>query len=363
MSQLALRVRCRGADDFLLEVSENLPLLGVTAIYGASGSGKTTLLECIAGLRSAEPGSQIHFDTTPWQDNATQLPPWQRGIGYVFQDARLFPHLDVEGNLHYGLQRHRHSSGPSVAEVCHWLGLEPLLHRQCDTLSAGQRQRVAMGRALLAAPRLLLLDEPLANLDGDSRRQCLDALKRAICASQVPALYVSHDAEEVSQLADRLLILESGQVVQHGSLLALSSRIDCALSRDEQAAAILQCELAGHDEAFGLSELRAEGHSLWVNHMPGAPGEQHRLRIPARDVSLCREQPRQTSILNVLPVQVTEIETGDSPRALVRLAVGEQFLLARITRKSATTLQLKPGDHVFAQIKSTALLTEIADPA
>ncbi|WP_116368370.1 molybdenum ABC transporter ATP-binding protein [Parahaliea mediterranea] len=363
MSALTLDLRCPGADGFVLAVSEQLSLAGITAVFGASGSGKTTLLECIAGLRRAAPGSRIAFDGERWLDDHHHLPPWQRDIGYVFQDARLFPHLNVQNNLLFGQRRKRTTGSPTLEAVCDWLGLHALLHRAPDTLSAGQRQRVSMGRALLAGPRLLLLDEPLANLDGDSRRQCLAALRHAIAASCIPALYVSHDAEEVSHLADRLLILDAGRVAEHGAMLELSSRIDSALARDEQAAAIVRCTLAAHDSQFGLSELHCEGNRLWVNHLPGAVGTQHRLRIPARDVSLCRERPEGTSILNILPVQLDAIEPGDAPRLLVRLRVGEQHLLARITRKSAAILQLKAGDRLFAQIKSTALLTETAEPA
>lgn len=359
IDELQLALDCPGADGFRLQVEERLPLSGVTAIYGPSGSGKTTLLECVAGLRPAGPGSRIHFAGETWEAGGSALPPWRRAVGYVFQDARLFPHLDVAGNLAFGA-RHRGRGTLKRDAVVEWLGLDGLLHRAPGTLSAGQRQRVAMGRALLSGPRLMLLDEPLANLDGASRRQCLDSLRRVIAATGIPMLYVSHDIEEVSQFADRMLVLSAGRVSDRGSMLALSSRIDTRLAHEEQAAAIVLATLRGHDE-FGLSELAVDGGSLWVNRLSGTVGEQRRLRIPARDVSLCRSRPSDSSILNILPVTIAEIEHTSDTRVLLRLALGEQYLLARITRKSAAALNLAPGDAVYAQIKSAALLTEIAE--
>nr|WP_241263181.1 molybdenum ABC transporter ATP-binding protein [Parahaliea mediterranea] len=357
---MALNLDCRGADDFRLRLDESLPLSGVTAIYGASGSGKTTLLECIAGLRRGDAGSRIHFAGEAWQDGARHLPPWQRRVGYVFQDARLFPHLDVAGNLDFGRRRRGGHEGLEPERVSRWLGLDTLLHRRPDTLSAGQQQRVAIARALLSAPRLMLLDEPLANLDGASRQQCLDSLRRVIAATGIPMIYVSHDIEEVSQFADRMLVLEAGRVRDRGPMLELSSRIDTRLAHEEQAAAILRANVVGHDEAFGLSELAVDGGRLWVNRLPGEAGAARRIRVPARDVSVCRSRPEDSSILNILPVTVAEIEATGETRVLLRLALGEQYLLARITRKSAAALELAVGDTIYAQIKSAALLSDIA---
>ncbi|MFV0278130.1 MAG: molybdenum ABC transporter ATP-binding protein [Parahaliea sp.] len=360
MSDLRLKLACEGSDGFRLRIDESLPLQGVTAVYGPSGCGKTTLLECIAGLRQPAPGSQVVIDSRRWLDDSTNLPPWQREVGYVFQDARLFPHLDVAGNLAYG-QRRRGDSGPDLTSVSQWLGLADMERRMPDTLSAGQRQRVAIGRALLSAPRLLL-DEPLANLDSLSRSQCLDALRRVIAARAVPMLYVSHDIEEIAQVADRLLLLEQGRVVDRGPLLELCSRVDSHLTRDEQAAAILLTSLSGHDHHFDLSELAVEGQSLWVNPLSGPVGSRYRVRIPARDVSLCLSLPTDTSILNILPVTITAMAGQSEARVLIQLALGKQRLLARITRKSATALNLRIGDRLYAQIKSTALLSDMSPP-
>ena len=230
-----------------------------------------------------------------------------------------------------------------------------------QTLSAGQKQRVAIARALLSAPQILLLDEPLANLDHAASAQCLGYLQRLADELDLPMLYVSHDIEEVSHLADHLVLLDQGKLVDQGSLLTLCSQLDTRLSHEEQAAAIVMAEITHHDEEFGLTELHLEGQQLFVSHLPQAPGQLRRLRIPARDVSVCRQRPHGSSILNILAVTISELEHSGNTRLLLRLSIGEQYLLARITRKSAAELQLKPGDQLFAQIKSAALLTEAAD--
>lgn len=363
VSGLSLTLKCRGDDDFALQLDCTLPATGVTAVYGPSGSGKSTLLDCIAGLRTPHADSVIQLGGETWQAPGVIVPSWKRHIGYVFQDARLFPHLNVERNLNYALARRRAPGSIRLDQVVAWLELEALMLRATQTLSAGQKQRVAIGRALLSSPRLLLLDEPLANLDHAARQQCLRYLQRLSDELQLPMLYVSHDIEEVSQLADHLLLLEQGRLVEQGSLLELCSKLDSRLSHEEQAAAIVSASVARHDTAFALTELTVEGHSLFVNHLPHAPGETRRVRIPARDVSVCRQRPQDSSILNILPVTLSEIENSDSARLLLRLSLGSQFLLARITRKSAVELQLQVGDPIYAQIKSAALLTEATDLA
>ena len=282
-------------------------------------------------------------------------------MGYVFQDARLFPHLSARGNLEFAAKRANHNRGPNLQKVAEWLDLKPLLPSMPDMLSAGQKQRVAIGRALLSAPQLLLLDEPLANLDSHSSGQCLSYLQRLTRELDLPMLYVSHDIEEVSQLADHILLLDKGRIVDQGSLLSMSSKLDSRLSREEQAAAILTGTVAAHDPEFHLTQLLVEGQPVHVNHLDEAVGAQRRLRIPARDISICLTRPHDSSILNILPVTVCEIEQCQNARLLLRLQLGSQYLLARITRKSAATLNLCEGDQVFAQIKSTALLTEAGD--
>ena len=361
MNGLALQIDCPGEEHFRLQVNCELPDTGVTAIYGPSGSGKSTLLDCVAGLRRPASGGLVRFRSEKWMTGDTFVPPWQRRVGYVFQNARLFPHLKVQQNLDYAFSRRAHTDGPGMQQVTRWLELEDLLQRSPAGLSAGQQQRVAIGRALLSAPQLLLLDEPLANLDHDASQQCLLYLQRLTQELKLPILFVSHDIEEVSQLADYLVLLENGKVMDQGSLLNLCGRLDTRLSHEEQAAAILLGTIGVDDPEFGLTELKVEGQTLLVGQQQWTPGQKRRLRVPARDVSVCREKPHDSSILNILPVTLTEIMAEGSARVLLRLALGSQFLLARITRMSATRLQLQVGDHLFAQIKSAALLMDSGD--
>ncbi|TDG15879.1 molybdenum ABC transporter ATP-binding protein [Seongchinamella unica] len=357
---LALDIRCSGEGGFKLRLKSDIPGEGVTAIYGPSGSGKSTLLDCIAGLRQPDSG-EIYFGGQCWFAADRNTPPWHRRIGYVFQDARLFPHLSVAGNLDYARRRARGSPPMAQAQLYQTLGLSKLLPHLPATLSAGQKQRVAIGRALLGAPRLLLLDEPLANLDQQASAECLGLLQQIASELELPMIYVSHDIEEVSQLADHLLLLDGGELQDEGSLLALCSRLDSRLAHEEQAAALLQGSIQAQDDTFSLTEINVEGETLYVNHLQQPVGSARRLRIPARDVSICRSRPEDSSILNILPVTVEEIETCRGARLLLRLRLGEQHLLARITRKSADRLALQVGDSVFAQIKSVALLSEAGD--
>ncbi|MEZ5568996.1 MAG: molybdenum ABC transporter ATP-binding protein [Halioglobus sp.] len=362
VSGLSLDIHCAGERDFSLQLRCVIPSDRITAVCGPSGSGKTTLLDCVAGLREPGANGHIHFNGRRWHESGRTLPAWQRNIGYVFSDARLFPHLDVAGNLAYASARSAGRAGPSEQDVIAWLELRPLLAQRPHTLSGGQRQRVAIARALLSAPQLLLLDEPLANLDDAASQHCLRCLQRLAGELALPMLYVSHAIEEVTQLADELLLLDAGRLAEHGSLLQLSGRIDTRLAQDERAAAILSAHILRHDDAFGLTELQVEGQTLYVNHLPQAPGSARRVRIPARDVSLCRHRPDDSSILNILPVTVRELQHTQGAHTLVRLALGSQYLLARITRKSALGLRLARGDQLFAQIKSAGLLMEANDP-
>ena len=360
MSTLKLTLECGGSDNFTLSLDTTLSGSGVTGIFGSSGSGKTTLLDCIAGLRRAESGSTLTWGDTVWQNGSEFLPTWQRQVGVVFQDGRLFPHLNVQQNLNYATDRCQPgNTTPDWDRVITWLQLQRLLNRLPDTLSAGQRQRVAIARALLSSPALLLLDEPMANLDHGARAACIACLQQVRSELNIPMLYVSHDIQELAQLADDLLVLENGRIIEQGAFLDISSRVDTTLAHAANAAAIATGTVVEHDTRYGLSRLDVEGQSIWVNLIAAPLGQQRRIRIPARDVSICCERPQATSILNVLPVTLTEVETSSGPSVLLRLQLGDQFLLARLTRKSAETLNLRPGDALFAQIKSAALLSDL----
>ena len=361
MNSLALRLDCPGQDRFRLRLDCELPGRGITAIYGPSGSGKSTLLDCIAGLRRPEAGGMVRFRDQTWLAPHTFVPPWQRRVAYVFQDGRLFPHLNVQQNLDYAAIRRGAAGGATMQQVIHWLELEGLLQHTPAVLSAGQKQRVAVGRALLSSPQLLLLDEPLANLDHTASQQCLAYLQQLAGELELPMLYVSHDIEEVSELADHLVLLEQGALVDQGPMLDLCGRLDTRLSREEQAAAIVLGSIGQHDPEYGLTELLVEGHTLQIASRESPVGARRRLRIPARDVSVCGNKPEDSSILNIIPVTLTQMKADGDARVLLRLALGGQFLLARITRKSANRLGIQVGDRLFAQIKSAALLMEYSD--
>lgn len=359
-SQLHIKVHHESADGFILDVDATLPLNGISALFGPSGSGKTTLLNCIAGLRPDIHGAHITFGNSLWQDGTRQTPPWDRALGYVFQDARLFPYLSVSDNLDFAATRGS-GNGPSANHIIQWLEIASLLERMPDTLSAGQAQRVAIARALLRGPSLLLLDEPLANLDRQSAAQCLQCLARIARESALPMLFVSHRIEEVAAIADRLLLLRDGRVEAQGPLPEFLSRLDNSLADEENAAAILSTTVLARDDEFALTELRADGYPLFVPGIARA-GDTRRLRVAARDVSVCRQRPQETSILNILPVTVDSLRRVSPSHCLLRLKLREQFLIARITERSRRELAIEVGHALFAQIKSSALLDDRAAP-
>ncbi|MEP5763984.1 MAG: molybdenum ABC transporter ATP-binding protein [Halieaceae bacterium] len=358
MNQLQIRLDLPRADNFMLRVNSDIPLQSVTGVYGPSGSGKTSLLDCLAGLQRATQDSKVCLGDTVWQEQDCWVPAHQRRVGYVFQDARLFPHLSIAGNLDFAIKRRPAGTGPDRQQLCEWMQLQDLLNRYPQQLSRGQQQRVAIARALLSAPQLLLLDEPLANIDKRARRDILQQLQTIHRELATPMIYVSHEMDELAQLADWLLVLDQGEVVAEGSVLELSSSLQLALAHEEQAAAIVNAEVVAQDSEYGLTELSLEGQALFVTATPAAPGESMRLQVPARDVSLCLQAPQQTSILNIFQVRIDSIDAGDDSRALVRLQLGEQFLLSRLTRKSIASLGLQAGDKVYAQVKSVALLRD-----
>ena len=357
-SALQATIRLQRPLGFSLAADFNVPETGYTAIYGASGSGKTTLLRCLAGLETGGHQSEIRFNGQVWQDQKNHMPCHQRGIGLVFQEPRLFPHLSVRGNLNYALKRRHNSHGPTWDQVCQWLDLNTLLDKPSNQLSGGQMQRVAIGRALLSAPQLLLMDEPLASLDQASKQQILSYLERLHQHLDIPVLYVSHDLSEVTRLADQLIVLKDGRIEAQGPTLELCSQLQLELTHEEQAAAILVGTVEQQDSQYQLSHITIEGESLSLSQVDAEPGQSLRIQIPARDVSIARSKAEDSSILNIIPCQVDEIEHNAGGKVLVRLRLGEQFFLSRLTRKSIDRLQLAKGDKVYAQIKSVALLND-----
>lgn len=349
-----------GWPDFRLEVDASLPARGVTAIFGHSGSGKTTLLRCIAGLERAATG-RITIGGEAWLDTERRLflPTHRRSLGYVFQEASLFAHLNVRGNLEYGLRRiHASEHRVSLDQAVELLGIGHLLERSVQRLSGGERQRVGIARALATSPKLLLLDEPLAALDQQRKQEVLPYLARLRDELGIPMLYVSHSLAEVSRLADQMLYLEAGRVRASGPLNQVLTRGDLPLAHLEEAETVLEGRLETHDREFLLSYVRVPGGVLAVPLADLPIGQSVRIGIQARDVSLATEKPGRSSILNQLRGHVLErIDEPQSGHSLVRLELGGAVLLSRVTRRSAVDLQLAEGMPVYAQVKSVALMS------
>lgn len=342
-------------DNFSLNVDIRIPTHGITGVFGASGSGKTTLLRCIAGLEHAMNG-HLSVDGVIWQDDDRNMPVHQRRVGYVFQEPRLFNHLTVRGNLEYGKQRNRagkdHVEFEQITEL---LGLERLLTRKPTGLSGGEAQRVAIARALLRSPSLVLMDEPLAGLDSARKEEILPFLDKLHAELSLPILYVSHSIEEVCRLCDYLVVMEHGQVLAVGDIQSVLVRLDLPALAGEAAGTVIQGRIESYDPNYDLCSVAFSGGNLLVPGNRGEIGRPVRLRVRAGDISLCREMPGDSSILNRLPVTIDQIQGGHGPYVLVRLKAGQDYFTARITRYSCTVLGLAPGEKLIAQIKSVAV--------
>ncbi|MGV3593273.1 MAG: molybdenum ABC transporter ATP-binding protein [Gammaproteobacteria bacterium] len=342
---------------FTLDAEFDIPGRGVTALFGPSGSGKTTLLRCIAGLERA-PQGRLHVDGTVWQDATTWLPAHRRSLGFVFQDAALFPHLTVHGNLAYGRRRSASDAERvSLEQVIELLGIAPLLARKPHGLSGGERQRVAIARALATSPRLLLMDEPLSALDLARRNEILPYLERMHEELAIPVIYVSHMPDEVARLADHILLIDAGRVVAGGPLAATLARLDLPMKLGADSGAVIEGAIAEVDHEWHLVRVDFAGGSLWTRDQGIAVGSRVRVRVLANDVSLTLDRSERTSIQNLLHGVVDAIGDDAHPgQLLVRVCVGDVALLASVTRRAAAALALKAGDQVWVQVKSVALL-------
>jgi len=342
---------------FALDIAFSVPTPGVTVLFGPSGSGKSTVLSVIAGLLRPQEG-RVALDGLVLLDTAgrVELPAERRRCGVVFQDAKLLPHLSVESNLRYGARRAPcEAAGPGFEEVVDLLGIEPLLRRRPRALSGGERQRVALGRALLSRPRLLLMDEPLAALDGPRKAEIMPFLERLRDVARVPVLYVTHALDEVDRLADTLVLMDAGRVVAAGPLEELAARTDLpSFSGRRDAGAVLPCRVDAHDAHRGLTRLGFAGGELLVPLRPEPAGTRLRLRLRARDVAVATERARGISSHNILACTVAAVAPAGPHEALVTLHVGPTPLLARLTRDAVARLALTPGMAVFALVKSTA---------
>jgi molybdate transport system ATP-binding protein len=350
-------LRCQLAyAGFRLDVDVRLPGRGVTALFGPSGSGKTTCLRVIAGLARAS--GRLSVSGEVWQDDTRGVfvPAHRRALGYVFQDAALFPHLSVRENIEFGLRRVRPTERRvNFDDAVGLLGLQPLLDRRPQRLSGGERQRVAIARALASSPRLLLLDEPLASLDLTRRAEVLPYLQRLQAELDIPAVYVSHAPEEVARVSDHLVLLENGSVRASGPTAQTMTRLDLPLAHGESAQAALEVTVLAHDRGDELTRVMFGTGELLLPALAAEPGGRRVVRVLARDVSLTLSRHDDTSIVNILPATVLEIADDSPGHVMVRLRACGAVLLARVTRRSAHALALRPGLSVHAQIKGGAI--------
>lgn len=330
---------------------------GVTALFGRSGSGKTTVVSAVAGLLRPREG-RIVADGAVLCDTGAGVfvPPHRRRVGVVFQEGRLFPHLTVRQNLSYGAWLSRERPGPAeFARVVELLGIGHLLGRRPGALSGGEKQRVAIGRALLSAPRLLLMDEPLASLDEARKEEILPYLERLRDDTAVPILYVSHSVAEVARLATTIVAMEAGRVTRSGPADAILSDPEAvpAIGVREAGAVLVGRVVAHHED--GLTEIAVSAGSLFLPHVDAAPGTRLRVRVAAQDVILSRTRPESLSALNILPAEVGAVRRGEGPGVTVQLLAGSDRLLARITRRSADALGIAPGVACWGIVKSVSV--------
>ncbi|WP_137921772.1 molybdenum ABC transporter ATP-binding protein [Hydrogenophaga sp. 2FB] len=358
--QLTARLQRAG---FLLDVDLQLPARGVSVLFGPSGSGKTTCLRVLAGLEPQATGV-VRVGDELWQDSAQGLmrPVHRRSLGYVFQEASLFDHLSVQGNLMFGFKR-----TPAAERRHPWdhglelLGIAHLLQRMPHELSGGERQRVAIARALATSPRVLLMDEPLASLDAARKAEILPWLEQLHERLDIPVVYVTHSPDELARLGDHLVLLETGRVRAQGPVLELMTRLDLPLAHGDTAAALIDARAVGFSALDHLGVFEFDGGRLLLPQGSGLPAQTPaRIRIQARDVSLSLQMPEHTSVLNVLPATVVDIVEDTPGQVLVGLQLGNGTqrarLLSRISQLSARRLGIAPGVAVVAQIKGVALV-------
>lgn len=349
-------------DGFELSAELDVPAKGVTTLFGPSGSGKSTVLRCIAGLQRSLTG-YVQVGETVWQDDSKRLfvPPWKRALGYVFQEPTLFAHLNVKKNLEYGYRRTRANERCiSWSQVIEMLDIGHLLNRHPAKLSGGEQQRVSIGRALLANPKLLLMDEPLASLDVARKQEVLPFIRKLHDQLDIPVIYVSHSLQEVLQITDTMVLIRDGRVIATGPITQLCSELELSRYLGDMSGSVLETNVAEHEEAFGLTRLTFHGGQLYVPQQAVSIGQQQRVHILARNVGIALQKPQETtSFLNILEATVIDIAALDmnSHVVQVKLDVGVP-LLANISRKSLQLLRLEPGRRCYALIKAVSLTND-----
>ena len=343
-------------DSFHLKADLSLPSNQVSAIFGPSGCGKTTLLRAIAGL-DKQHGSEVVFGEHKWQSATNFVPTHQRSIGYVFQEASLFTHLNVQKNLDYAIKRTPVGEQKiSIEQVIQLLKIDHLLKRSTHDLSGGERQRVALARTLLASPKLLLMDEPLSALDQEAKHEILTYIERCHSELGIPIIYVSHVLEEVSRIADHLVLMEQGRIIGQGSIEDMLTQLDSPLALGPDAESIVDATVAEFDNEFNVTYLESPLGRFTTTTPSLEQGKVVRLRLAARDISLTLKPQTGTSILNIFPATVDQIQTVGEALVTVRLLINHVPVLARLTKKSATLMKLESGMSVYAQVKSVALV-------
>tara|TARA_R110001592_G_scaffold69367_5_gene212582 strand:+ start:2779 stop:3903 length:1125 start_codon:yes stop_codon:yes gene_type:complete len=364
-AEFVLNYPSLGSKPFCLNVALRMPSRGVTAIFGPSGSGKTSLLRCMAGLEKVA-SAKLSIGNEVWQDQECFVPVHKRQQGMVFQEASLFSHLTVKGNLDYAIKRvpkklmqGELSSKKTLLDcqkIVQLLGISHLLNQYPSSLSGGERQRVAIARALLRQPKILFMDEPLAALDFKRKQEIMPYLERLSQVCNIPIIYITHSLEEVARLADYLVVMDEGKVVTKGELEDVLSRVDIPIILDNDLGAVLKAKVVEKDNKWHLMRAQFDGGELWLKDNHLAIGDQLRVRVLAKDVSLSLA-PQDSSILNSLPAEVIEVvDDIDKAMSLVRLKVGNTILISRLTRRSVGHLMLSTGLAVWAQIKSVAIL-------
>jgi molybdate transport system ATP-binding protein len=343
-------------ESFMLDANFSIPDRGITVVFGPSGSGKTTLLRAIAGLEKSDKGF-LKIGDSVWQKGEDFLATHKRQIGYVFQDAALFDHLDVKGNLNFVIKRAIGLKEDFIESIHNLLEIKTLLNRKTTQLSGGERQRVAIARALLTNPKILLLDEPLSALDLKRKNEILPYLDSIHNDLEIPILYVTHSQDEMSRLADHLLLIEDGNIVGSGPVNDMLTRFDMPLSHGGDAVSIIEAEVLKRDSEFNLMHLDFLGGQFIVPDNSFPVQTKVRIRVVARDVSLTKSKQVDTSILNIFPAMVQEIVNEGEAQVMVRLQIKDTILLACITRKSSYKLRLEKGSEVFVQVKSVAILS------
>jgi len=343
-------------ESFMLDANFSIPDRGITVVFGPSGSGKTTLLRAIAGLEKSDKGF-LKIGDSVWQKGEDFLATHKRQIGYVFQDAALFDHLDVKGNLNFVIKRAIGLKEDFIESIHNLLEIKTLLNRKTTQLSGGEKQRVAIARALLTNPKILLLDEPLSALDLKRKNEILPYLDSIHNDLEIPILYVTHSQDEMSRLADHLLLIEDGNIIGSGPVNDMLTRFDMPLSHGGDAVSIIEAEVLKRDSEFNLMHLDFLGGQFIVPDNSFPVQTKVRIRVVARDVSLTKSKQVDTSILNIFPAMVQEIVNEGEAQVMVRLQIKETILLACITRKSSYKLRLEKGSEVFVQVKSVAILS------